>query len=79
MGTLLKCNIDIETERQKTGRQEDNKTKDDECDSEDIQTTSNDLLRSKKGGWRGGWWVSSRFFDLLNSMICDLKRSVGLR
>ena len=48
MGTLLKCNIDIETERQK-----DNKTKDDEQDSEDIQTTSNDLLRSKKRGWGG--------------------------
>ena len=56
MGTLLKCNIDIETERQKTERQRDDKTKDDDQDSEDIQTTSNDLLRSKKG-WglgRGG-------------------------
>ena len=42
MGTLLKCNIDIETERQKTERQEDNMTKDDESDSEDIQTTSID-------------------------------------
>ena len=52
-GTLLKCNIDIETERQKTKRQKDNKTKDDEYDSEDIQTTSNDLLRSKKRGWGG--------------------------
>ena len=46
MGTLLKCNIDIETERQKTERQRDDKTKDDDQDSEDIQTTSNDLLRS---------------------------------
>ena len=53
MGTLLKCNIDIETERQKTERQKDNKTKDDEQDSEDFQKTSNDLLRSKKGGWGG--------------------------
>ena len=44
-----------------------------------IQMTSNDLLRSKKGGWGGGWWVSSRFFDLLNSMIYDLKRSVDQR
>ena len=39
MGTLLKWNIDIETERQKTERQKDNKTKDDEQDSEDIQAT----------------------------------------
>ena len=54
MGTFLKCNIDIEKERQKTERQKDNKTKDDEQDSEDIQTTSNDLLRSKKG-WGLGW------------------------
>ena len=51
MGTLYLCNIDIETERQKTERQKDNKTKDDEQDPEDIQTTSNDLLRSNKGGW----------------------------
>ena len=54
MGTLLKCNINIETERQKTERQKDNKTKDDEQDSEDIQTTYNDLLRSKKGEWGDG-------------------------
>ena len=59
MGTLLKCNIDIETERQKTERQKDNKTKDDEQDSKDIQTTSNDLLRSKKGGWGVGGVGSS--------------------
>ena len=39
MGTLLKCNIDIETERQKTERQKDNKTWDDGKDSEDIQVT----------------------------------------
>ena len=45
--------FDIETERQKTERQEDNKTKDDEYDSEDVQTTSNDLLRSKNRGWGG--------------------------
>ena len=51
MGTLFKCNIDIETERQKN-----NKTKDDD---------------------RGG--VSSRFLDLLNSIIYDLKRSADLR
>ena len=62
----------------KTKKQKDNKTKDDEFDSEDVQTTSNDLLRSKKGGGGGGA-VSSRPFDLLNSMICDLKRSVDLR
>ena len=37
----------------KTERQEDNKTKDDEYDSEDVQTTSNDLLRSKNRGWGG--------------------------
>ena len=60
MGTLLKCNIDIETERQKTERQKDNKTWDDGKDSEDIQVTSNDLLRSKLQGdgdgegWGGG-------------------------
>ena len=30
MGTLLKCNIDIETERQKRERQKDNETQDDE-------------------------------------------------
>ena len=54
MGTLLKCNIDIETERQKTERQKDNKTKYDEQDSEDIQTTSNDLLRLKKVGGGDG-------------------------
>ena len=55
MGTLIKNNFDIETERQKTERQEDNKTKDDEYDSEDVQTTSNDLLvlRSKNRGWGG--------------------------
>ena len=53
MGTLFKNNFDIETERQKTERQEDNKTKDDEYDSEDVQTTSNDLLRSKNRGWGG--------------------------
>ena len=47
MGTLLKCNIDIETERPKEERQKDNKTEYDEQDSEDIQTTSNDLLGSK--------------------------------
>ena len=41
MGTLLKFNIDNETETQK-----DNKTKDDEQVSKDIQTTSNDLLTS---------------------------------
>ena len=61
MGTLLKCNIDIETERQKTERQKDNKTKDDEQDSEDAQTTSKDLLRSKKGAWRGGGWCHQDF------------------
>ena len=49
MGTLLKCNIDIETERQK-----DNKTKGDEQDSEHIQATSNDLLRLKRGDGEGG-------------------------
>ena len=38
MGTLLKCNIDIETERQKTEGQRDNNLLD------------NDLLISKKGG-----------------------------
>ena len=53
MGTLIKNNFDIETERQKTERQEDNNTKDDEYDSEDVQTTSNDLLRSKNRGWGG--------------------------
>ena len=46
----------------KTERKKDNQTKDDE--SQDIQTTSNDLLRSNRGGWGGA--VSSRFFDLLN-------------
>ena len=56
MGTLLKCNIDIERERQKTERQKDNKTKDDD---------------------RGV--VSSRFLDLLNSIIYDIKRCADLR
>ena len=58
MGTFLKCNIDIEKEIQKTERQKDNKTKDDEQDSEDIQTTSNDLLISKRGdgGGEGAGW-----------------------
>ena len=60
----------------KTKIQKDNKTKHDEKDSEDIQTTSHDLLRSKREGWGGGW--SSRFFDLFNSMIYDLKRSLVL-
>ena len=79
MGTLLKYNIDIETQNQKSERQKDNKTKDDEQDSEDAQTTFNDLLSSKKGGWVGGGAVSSRFFDLLNSMMYDLKRSADIR
>ena len=38
----------------KTERQIDNKIQDDEKDLEDIQTTSNDLLRSKKGCWEVG-------------------------
>ena len=54
-------------------RQKDDKMKDDEQDSEDIQTTSNELLRLKKGGivkgGKGVGAVSSRSFDLLNSMI----------
>ena len=33
----------------------------------------------KKGGREGGGAVSPRFFDLLNSMIFDLKRSVDQR
>ena len=74
MGTLLKYNIGIEAERQK-----DNKTKDDKYDSENIQTTLNDLLRSKNGRWGGGEAVSSRLLDLLNSLIYDLKRSVDQR
>ena len=41
------------------------------------KTSSNELLRSKKGwGGEGGMAVSSRSFDLLNSMIYDLKISV---
>ena len=65
MGTFLKCNIDIEKERQKTERQKDNKTKDDEQDSEDIQMTSNDLLRSKRWGWGGGGVIKiNRSVDL---------------
>ena len=32
--------------------------KDDECDSENIETTSNELLRSKKGGMgKGAHWA----------------------
>ena len=48
--------FDIVTERQKNRGQKDNKTKDDEQYSEDIQTTPNDLLRSKQGDGeqRGG-------------------------
>ena len=53
MGTSLKCNIEIETERQETERQEDDKANDDEQDSEDIQTTSNGQLRSKKEDGEG--------------------------
>ena len=30
MGTLFKCNIDVETEWQKTEKQKENKTNDDE-------------------------------------------------
>ena len=70
MGTLHKCNIDIETGKQKkTERQRDNKTKDDEQDSKDIQTTYNDLLRSKKGEW-GDWGWGRCHLDFL---IYDLK------
>ena len=44
------------------------KVKQYEKDLRDIQTTTNELLRSRKGGW--GWGaVSSRSFDLLKSMI----------
>ena len=57
--------------------------KDDEWDLEIIQTTSNEQLKSKKGDGGGGrkgdrGAVSSSSFDLLNSMIYDLKRSVDL-
>ena len=77
-GTLL--NIDIETLilRQKTEIQKDDKTKDDEYDSDAIQTTSNDLLRSIKGRWRGGGAMSSRIV-YLSIELNDLKRSVNLR
>ena len=40
MGTLLKYNIDIETQNQKLERQKDNNTKDDEQDSEDARRPS---------------------------------------
>ena len=58
------------------GKVLEKRRKDDEKDPEDIQTTSNELLRSKKGGGWGRGAVSSRSFDLLNSMIYDLKRSL---
>ena len=64
MGTLLQCNIDIETKRQK--KQKDRR-----------KIYPDDLKRGD--GEVGGKAVSSRFFDLLNSMIYDLKRSVDLR
>ena len=37
----------------------------------------NELLISKKGGYMGA--VSSRFFDLLNSIMSQLKRSVDIK
>ena len=73
MLTLFECNIDIETKRQKTETQKDNKTKDDQLDSEDIQTTSNDLLRLKTRDGEGGGRCHQDF------LIYDLKRSVDLR
>ena len=54
---LLKINKDIKAKRQKdknTERQKDKKMKDDEQDLEDTQTTSIELLRSKKGEVWGG-------------------------
>ena len=38
----------------KTKTQNDRKMKDDEQDSEDIKTTTNELLRSKKGRYGEG-------------------------
>ena len=54
----------------------DRKTKKTERQKENIHMTSNDLHKIEKRG--GGGAVSSRCFDLLNSMIYDLKRSVDL-
>ena len=36
-------------------------------------------MTKKGGGWGRDGAVSSRYFDLLNSMIYDPKRSVDLR
>ena len=44
---------------------------------DDLQC--NELLNRKGGMGKGGWVVSSRSFDRLNSMMNDLKRSVDLR
>ena len=47
--------------------------KEEEQDSEDIQTTANELLHMiEKGGREEGGAVSSKSFDTLNSMIYDL-------
>ena len=54
MGTFLKCNIDIEKERQKTERQKDNKTKDDEQDSGDIQNSRRPPMTYSDRKWREG-------------------------
>ena len=44
--------------------QKDKKMKENELNSEDIQTISNELLRLKKGQERA---MTSRHFDILNS------------
>ena len=41
--------------------------------------TSNDLLKSEKGGWGGRGAVSSGLFVLLNSMIKKICRPKGRR
>ena len=67
MGTLLQCNIDIETKRHKKKQKDRRKIYPD------------DLKRGDGEVWGKAVPVSSRCFDLLNLMIYDLKRSVDLR
>ena len=53
-GLFLNATLIVRQKDKKTEREKENRTKDDEYDSKDIQTTFNDLLGSKKGGVGGG-------------------------
>ena len=62
----------INWDKKKTNRQKGKirRQKDDEYDSENMQTTSMTCLDRK-----GGDSISLRSFDLLNSMILDLTKA----